>query len=99
MTGISTQSQDGDRIEKPAKTGCSTHGDFSAPMVSPPGTTGDKPAAITRISSGVSAANASGQAARNTTAARPGHRYSTARAAIPPRLRCARADYPSPQPP
>ena len=53
ITGHSTHSQDGDKIENPANTGCSTHGDFSAPMVSPPGTAGDRPAPITRISSGV----------------------------------------------
>ncbi len=56
ITGISSHSQDGDRIENPANTGCSTHGDFSAPMSPRPGTTGDSPAAITRISSGVTAA-------------------------------------------
>ncbi len=56
----------------PANTGCSTHGDFSAPMVSPPGTTGDRPAAITRISSGVSAAIASGTAASTRHRQPPG---------------------------
>ncbi len=71
IAGISIHSQDGDRIENPANTGCRTHGDFSAPMVSPPGTTGDSPAAMTRISSGVTAASASGHAASTATATRP----------------------------
>ena len=77
--GSSIHSQDGDRIEKPANTGCSTHGDFSAPMVSPLGTTGDRPAAITRISSGVSAAITRGLAASSATAPRPAQPYSPRR--------------------
>jgi hypothetical protein len=43
LAGSSSHNQDGDRIEDPANTGCSTHGDFSAPMVSAPGTTGGQP--------------------------------------------------------
>jgi hypothetical protein len=58
MAGISSHSQDGDRIENPSNTGRKIHGDFSAPIVSELGTTGDSPAAITRISSGVTAAMA-----------------------------------------
>ena len=59
------------RIEKPANTGCRTHGDFSAPRMTVLGTTGDSPRAMTRISSGVTAASASGQAASTATAIRP----------------------------
>ena len=49
---MTIHSQDGERIENPVNTGCSTHGDFSAALVSGADTTGDSPAAITRISSG-----------------------------------------------
>ena len=69
--GISIHSQDGDRIENPAKTGCRTHGDFSAANVTAAGTMAYSPAAMTRISSGVTAASASGHAASTATAARP----------------------------
>ena len=71
ISGISTHSQDGDRIENPSNTGCRTHGDFSAPMVSEPGTAGDSPAAITRISRGVTAAIPRHAADSTSTAARP----------------------------
>src|ERR1700723_3134742 len=71
ITGISSHSQEGDRIENPANTGWSTHGDFSAPKVTAPGTTGDSPLAMTRISSGVTAAIARQHADSTSTAARP----------------------------
>ena len=77
---MASQSQDGDKIENPAKTGCSTQGDFSAPSVTARGTTGDRPAAMTRISSGVTAAIASGHAASTATAARPAQPNSRPRA-------------------
>ena len=84
-------------MEKPANTGCTTHGDFSAPMVSPAGTTGDIPAAITRISSGVNAAIASELAARSITATRPVQPYSVASGgAIPPRPPLRTGGYPPP---
>ena len=53
---MAIHSHDGDRIENPPNTGCTTHGDFSAADVTRDGTTGDSPAAITRITSGSSAA-------------------------------------------
>src|SRR5208282_4877535 len=57
--------------ENPANTGCRIHGDFSAPVVNEAGTTGDSPAAITRISSGVIAAVTRQPRASTTTAAGP----------------------------
>src|ERR1700679_640717 len=83
MTGSSIHSQDGDRIEKPANTGCSTQGDFSAPMVTAPGTSGDSPADITRISSGVIAAIASGHTASAASDSRPAQPYSRPRGGPP----------------
>src|SRR6266487_1715675 len=70
-TGMAIHSQEGDRIEKPANTGCSTHGDFSAAAVTGAGTIGASPAAIARISSGASAASARQPADSKTMAARP----------------------------
>ena len=63
-------------MENPANTGCRIHGDFSAPIVSEAGTTGDSPAAITRISSGVIAAVARQPTASTTIATRPAQPYS-----------------------
>ena len=68
---MTIHSQDGDRMEKPAKTGWRTSGDFSALMVALAGTTGDRPAAMTLISSGVSAATARQPAPSRTSATRP----------------------------
>ena len=69
--GMTIHSQDGERIENPANTGCTTHGDFSAPEVTPTGTTGDSPAEITRISNGTSAAVTRQPAESSTIPARP----------------------------
>ena len=85
ISGISTHSQDGDRIENPANTGCRIHGDFSAPMVSEAGTAGDSPAAITRISSGVIAAVARQPRASTTTAAGPAQPRGGTGGGQPPR--------------
>jgi hypothetical protein len=54
--GRITQSHDGDRIENPANTGCKTHGDFAAPIVTARGTSGASPLEMNRTSSGVRAA-------------------------------------------
>jgi hypothetical protein len=85
ISGISTHSQDGDRIENPSNTGCSTHGDFSAPVVSEPGTAGDSPAAITRISSGITAAIPRHAADSTSTAALPAHPQGVWGGSFPPR--------------
>ena len=70
---MAIHSHDGERMENPAKTGCTTHGDVRAPDETADGTTGDSPAAITRITSGSSAAVARQPAARMTRPARPSH--------------------------
>jgi hypothetical protein len=67
-------------METLAWTGCRIRGDFSASIVSVPGTAGDSPAAMIRISSGVTAANACGT--RRIAAATGPHRpYSAEREA------------------
>ena len=70
-SGITTHSHDGDRIENPPNTGWTTHGDFRAPDVTAAGTTGDRPAATTRITSGSRAAVARQPSERITIAVRP----------------------------
>jgi hypothetical protein len=70
-SGMTIQSQEGERIEKLANTGWTTHGDFSAPAVTARGTTGDRPAPATRITRGSTAAVPRQAAARITIAARP----------------------------
>ena len=70
---MAIHSHDGERIENPSNTGCTTQGDFSAADVTADGTTGDSPAAITRITSGSKAAVARQPAARMARPARPSH--------------------------
>ena len=83
--GMTIHIQDGDRMEKPWNTGCSTHADFSAAEVAAAATTGDRPALMTQISSGASAAMATQAPARMTTAAlpiTPGSRVSAVRSRL-----------------
>ncbi len=70
---MAIHSHDGERMENPPNTGCTTHGDFRAADVTADGTTGASPAAITRITSGSSAAVSRHPAARMTRPARPSH--------------------------
>ncbi len=68
---MTIQSHEGERIENLLNTGPTTHGEVSVPVVTRAGISGAWPEAITRISSGVSAASARHPAARAAIAALP----------------------------